>query len=66
VLLFIHVTMVVSAWELPTRTSVDVQQAMEALTVSRVSFTGLISRYVIRKSPVCNFFSFSYNMFEPS
>jgi hypothetical protein len=44
VLLFTHVTVAVSVWELPIRTSVGVQQAMEAPTVSRVSSVKLVGR----------------------
>ena len=47
VLLFTHVTMVVSVWELQTHTSVDVQQAMEAPTVRRVSSAKLIGRILL-------------------
>ena len=46
-LLFTHVTMVVSVWELQTHTSVDVQQAMEAPTVRRVSSAKLIGRILL-------------------
>jgi biotin transporter BioY len=51
--LFTHATVVVSVWELPIHTSVDVPQAMEAPTASMVIFTGLISRERVRISPVC-------------
>jgi hypothetical protein len=47
VLLFTHVTVVVSVWELPIHTSVGVQQAMVAPTVSRVSSVQLIGRMLL-------------------
>ena len=70
VLLFTHVTMVVSVWELQTHTSVGVQQAMEAPTVRWVSSAKLtlwrLTTYMSRTAPVtskrCILYIYSTNV----